>query len=117
MFQGIRHKRRVVRIAFCLGIAGFHGQGVMAQTAADLADGVPWSMTGESGPNGELVMFPDGTGRMKARGLSLRMTWTMQGDRLCIKARIRGTQCARLIATAQGFRAEQDGQTVFTLSR
>ncbi|WP_320269607.1 hypothetical protein [Cognatiyoonia sp. IB215446] len=82
-----------------------------------LADGTDWTTTSEKEPSCEVVVFPDGSGRMNACGLSLGMSWTPQGGKLCITARFRRTQCADLVKTAQGIRAERDGGTIFTLSR
>ena len=105
------------RLVAFLSVATSAGQIAVAQDASDMADGVPWAMENPTGPSGEMVMFSDGTGRLKARGLSMRMTWTFESERLCITARFRGQQCASLVETPQGFRAERDGETVFTLSR
>ncbi|MDJ1009404.1 MAG: hypothetical protein QNJ13_16440 [Paracoccaceae bacterium] len=89
----------------------------LATDATEIADGQPWKMQSNGGPNGQMVLNADGSGQMRAMGLRMRLQWQAEGDRLCVATRMRGTRCVTLVAAENGYAGLEDGEVAFLLTR
>lgn len=102
-------------------LAGAIAVGLCSETlaveASKVADGQPWQMQSNNGPNGQMVLNADGTGQMRAMGMRVRVQWQAEGDRLCMATRMRGTRCVTLVAAENGFAGLEDGEVAFLLKR
>ena len=82
-----------------------------------IADGAPWQVDNARGPNGTLVLNPDGTGSMAAGFMRFDATWTQDGERTCIKAGPRGARCVTFEARNGAYFGMIDGDVALVLTR
>lgn len=73
------------RFLILLAVAALGPAAAFAEThAAQIADGKPWTTSGPTGGKMRLTLNPDGTGKMNMGFMSRKITWSEEGDAICL---------------------------------